>query len=259
MKPKQVYYYSDERRDEFSGITRDTIQIDEHYRYRHTTILWNVVSWFLYRMIMTPVAYCYMKYKFHMKVVNRKILKQCKKEGYFLYGNHTQVPGDGYISMTLTFPKRGYVVVNADNISLKGTRMFMELLGACPIPSNIKGMKNFVRGLKLWADKKQSIVIYPEAHIWPYYTGIRPFTDASFAYPVMFAKPVYCFTVTYQKRKNSMKPNITIYVDGPFRPDATLKLKDAKAKLHKVVYHTMKERSKNSTYAYVTYQRKEDE
>ncbi len=45
------------------------------------------------------------------------------------------------------------------------------------------------------------MTIFPEAHVWPYYTGIRPFGEAAFHYPVATGKPVYTMTVTYQRRR----------------------------------------------------------
>ena len=255
MKSVKEYVYYDELNDEFSGIIRDTIKIDENYKYWHNGLLWKVGSFFLYRIIMTPVAFLYIKLKFHIRFVNKKVLHKHGKNGFFLYGNHTQVPGDGYIPTVLTFPKRDYVIVNADNVSLKGTRTFMEMIGAYPIPSTIGGMKNFMKGLKKHADAKKGIVIYPEAHIWPYYTDIRPFGQATFAYPVLFKKPVFCFTVTYQKMKFIQSPRITVYVDGPFVTDSTLTNKEAESKVRDQVFYCMKERSKNSTYQYLSYKK----
>lgn len=257
MEKGQIFYFSDELNDEFSGITRKTKIIDQNYRYIHRNPVWKMGSFFVYRIIMTPVAYLYMKFSYHMKVMNRKILFKHYKDGYFLYGNHTQVPGDGYIPTVLSFPKKDIVVVNADNVSLKGTQTFMEMIGAYPLPNKMDGMIHFMNGLKYYALHKKSIVIYPEAHIWPFYTGIRPYRDASFAYPVLFKKPVYSFTVTYQKRKRTDKPKITTYIDGPFYPDLDISRKAAQKKLRDQVYHAMLERSVYSDYEYVKYIKKD--
>ena len=253
MKSKKEYIFYDELNDEFSGIVRDKITIDKNYIYRHEDLLWKVGSFFLYRLIMTPIAYCYLKFVFHIQFVNRGVINKYGENGFFLYGNHTQVPGDGFIPTILTFPKRDYVIVNADNVSLKGSKTFMEMIGAYPIPTTIGGMKNFIQGLKGHCADNRGIVIYPEAHIWPYYTDIRPFTYSSFTYPVMMKKPVFCFTVTYQKMRWLHKSKITVYVDGPFEPDTVLTKKQAQSALHKEVFQCMKERCKNSTYQYVKY------
>ena len=258
MEKDKINYYSDELNDEFSGIVRDTIRIDGSYRYLHHNPLWHIGAFLTYRVIMTPVAALYMKLKFKMKIVNRSALLQCRKDAFFLYGNHTQVPGDGYIPTVLTFPKKDIVVVNADNVSMPGTRTFMEMIGAYPLPHDREGMVHFMNGLKHYIGRKKSIVIYPEAHIWPYYIGIRPYSDASFAYPVMYHKPAYSFTVTYQRFRHSGRPKITVYVDGPLYPKEGVRRKEAQLELRNRVYEKMMERSKESTYEYIKYRKKEE-
>lgn len=260
MKPEQIYYYSDELEDEFSGVKRDTVTVDKSYRYLHSNYIWRMCSWILYRVIMTPVAYLFMKIKFHLKIVNRSVLtkdtkerKNQKNSGIFLYGNHTQIPGDGFLPSILTFPVRDYVVVNADNISLRGTRTFMEMVGALVLPNHISGMKNYMKAVKYRIARGNAVAIYPEAHIWPYYTGIRAFKPDSFTFPVMYQVPAYCFTVTYQKRGYHKKPRMTVYVDGPFYSDSELKNKAAAQQLRDQIYQTMKERSSASDYEYIKY------
>lgn len=256
MRYEETIYYKDELNDEFSGVTRTPIRVDSKYRYIHKNPIWIVISFFVYRIIMTPIAFLYMKCKFHIRIYNRKILKAARKTGYFMYGNHTMLPGDGYIPTLMTFPKKDIVVVNADNVSLRGTKTFMEMIGAYPIPNDLSGMPHFMDGLKYYTSCNKSLVIYPEAHIWPYYTKIRPFKDGSFAYPIIFHKPVYSFTVTYQKRKRGNKPRVSVYIDGPFQVDASLNRREAQKMLRNEVYNKMVEQSKHSTYEAIKYRRK---
>jgi hypothetical protein len=49
--------------------------------------------------------------------------------------------------------------------------------------------------------KKPGIMIFPEAHIWPYSTHIRPFGDESFVYPAELGAPVLAIATTYRPRK----------------------------------------------------------
>ena len=126
------------------------------------------------------------------------------------------------------------------------------MLGAIPILSNIKAMKNFLNTIEKRIKKGYSITIFPEAHIWPYYTHIRPFKSVSFKYPVEFNAPVFCMTNTYQKRgKNKIK--IVSYIDGPFFADKSLNKKEQKEKLRNQVYECMVERSKNSDIEKIKY------
>jgi 1-acyl-sn-glycerol-3-phosphate acyltransferase len=127
-------------------------------------------------------------------------------------------------------------------------------LGAIPLPDDKEAMKNFMDTLqKISKKEKQVVMIYPEAHIWPYYTGIRPFKDSSFRYPLQYDKPVYCFTNTYQKRKIGKTPQIVTYVDGPFFAPEEMSHKEKRAYLRNQVYEAMCERSKENNVEIIRY------
>jgi hypothetical protein len=53
-----------------------------------------------------------------------------------------------------------------------------------PLPDDMAATRNFTSAIEKRIDEGAAVFIYPEAHIWPYYTGIRPFGDASFSYPI---------------------------------------------------------------------------
>lgn len=131
-------------------------------------------------------------------------------------------------------------------------------LGAIPIPDGMKAYRNFVSAIDTRIAQKKAIVIYPEAHIWPYYTKIRPFTDVSFQYPIKLNVPAFCFTNTYQKRKFFKKPKIVTYVDGPFYPDEKLSGAKKRTDLRDRIYETMCERSKNSNAIIIEYIKRVD-
>ena len=102
------------------------------------------------------------------------------------------------------------------------------------------------------------VVIYPEAHIWPWYTKIRPFPDTSFAYPVQLNAPVFCFVNTYRKRRFGKNPRMVTYIDGPFFADTSLSTREQKKKLRDTVYEHMVELSRHSDVEVIKYIRKEE-
>ena len=59
-------------------------------------------------------------------------------------------------------------------------------------------------------------------------------------------------TVTYQKSVLHRRPNMTVYLDGPFYGTGET-AKQKEASLHDAVYRTMLERSKASNCAYIRY------
>ena len=253
----KIIYYEDELNDEFSKSSIEPRIIDENYKYVHKNPLWNLCSFVLQNILSVPIKILYAKIKFRIKYIGKEKIKPYKNEGYFIYGNHTQPFADTFIPSIPMYPKRNFLIVNPVNISLKGTGTLVEMLGAMPIPSNKSAMKNFLEAIKQKTNKGYAITIYPEAHIWPYYTKIRPFKDVSFKYPIQLKKPAFCITNTYQSYgKNNKKIRIVSYIDGPFYPNKELTLKEQQKELRNKIYNCMEERSENSNIEHIKYIKK---
>ena len=252
---KKVIYYKDELNDEFSEAEIIPKNIDENYKYIHKNVIWNACAFLLQNIISIPIKYLYAKIKFRVKYIGKEKIKEYKKKGYFIYSNHTQPFADTFLTSNAVFPKINYLIVNPENVSMKYLGNIVQMLGAIPIPNNIKGMKKFLDTIKKRVEDGCSITIYPEAHIWPYYTKIRPFKSVSFKYPVQLKTPSFCMTNTYQSYgKNNDKVKIVTYIDGPFFPDDDITLKkEQQENLRNKIYNVMVERSKNSNIEVVKY------
>ena len=250
---KKIIYYSDELNDEFSGTYTVPRVIDERYNYSKNPI-WDFCSFIVQNFISMPVKIIYAKAKFNLKFIGKEKLKGYKKQGYFIYANHTQNFLDTFLPSLAVYSKRNFLIVNPENISVKGTGWFVEMLGAIPIPNTKNATKNFLKQIEKRVNKKSSITIYPEAHIWPYYTKIRDFKAVSFKYPVKTNKPCFAITNTYQLKNNKIQ--IVSYIDGPFYPDNSLKEKEACQKLRDEIYECMTSKSKNSNVEKIKYIKK---
>ncbi len=260
MEKGKVIYYEDELNDEFSEAKIIPRIIDENYKYIHKNPIWRLCSYIFQNILTMPIKILYSKIKFKIKFVGKEKLKKYKNEGYFIYVNHTQSFADTFIPSLANYPKRNYFIVNPENVSIKFLGNFVQMLGALPVPGNKGAMKNFLEAIKEKIQKKRSITIYPEAHIWPYYTKIRPFKDVSFKYPIELNTAVFCMTNTYQSYgKNNDKVKIVTYIDGPFFKNENLSNKEAKKELRDRVYKQMCKRAENSNIEYIVYKRKEIE
>ena len=257
MKEKRtVIHYKDELRDEFSTAAITPKRIGDDWVYIHTSLFKKFTHFFWYRIVATPLASLYLKLKFHHKIVGREKLKACEG-GYFLYGNHTQDVGDALIPSMLTFPRDAYAVVHPNNVSMPVLGKINPSLGALPLPDTKVAARNFSEALKTRLFERRPIVIYPEAHIWPYFTKIRPFTDAAFRYPVKYGVPSYCFVNTYQKRRHGKEPKIVTYIDGPFFPDEALSGREQMKKLRDGIYASMCDMAKRSDFERIKYIKEE--
>ena len=255
MEKEKIVYYETEQDDFTDNKNLKLKVIDENYNYLDKNVCWKLISCFVYRLIMKPLSYMYLKIKFDFKVENKKALKELKNKGAFLYLNHTQTVADAYIPNAIAFWKKIYVVVHPDNVSIPFVGKISELSNALPVPGNIKAARNFMDAISECINKNQFVAIYPEAHVWDYYTKIRNYQEESFRYPAKLDAPVYAITTTYRKRKNK-NPRIVAYVDGPFYSDKTKTYAMQKIELRDKVLNAMKERAKTNDIEYIKYVKK---
>lgn len=249
----KTIYYSDEMNDDFAKTKIKKRALPKNYKFFRNDIFFKLRRFLLYRLIVTPLIYVYNKLVAHMTFKNKKVMRGYKNRGCFIYGNHTAYADDAFKPTYISFPRPADVVVNSDATSIKGLRWLVTSLGAMPIPDNFHQMKKFNEDIERAIKAKHWIAIYPEAHIWPYYTGIRNFPSVSFKYPAMCGAPVFAYTTVYTKRRFSNRPKITVYIDGPFFADSALPVKAAAQKLRDEVYEAMCARAALSDCSYVEY------
>lgn len=252
MNKEKVRYYK-EFTDDFEVAREQDLKLPEDYLYIRNKLL----SGFIYTLAII-FGYPFCKLFLHTRYKNRKAFKAAKREGAFIYGNHTQPVGDVFLPALACFPRRIYTVVSPANLSLPVIGKVLPFLGALPLPDTLKGMKGFTHALEQRIAENKIVTIYPEAHVWEYCTQVRPFSDASFKYPVKLQKPVFAMTVTYQKSRFFKKPRTTVYIDGPFYADKTLSPRQQAADLHQRVYNRMLSRSRHSNYDYIKYEQISD-
>ena len=256
-KPKKVIYYDDELNNEFSGSKIKPRTIGLNYKYINRNPFYLFFSFIAYRLIATPIAFFYKWFK-GIRFENRQVLRKFKKQGYFVFANHTNAANDVLSPHLINFPTKTYVIVASENMNIPGLWGATKMLGALPLPTTLGVTRNFMNAIEKRLVQGHPILIYPEAHIWPYYTEIRPFKSTAFRYPIKFEAPSFCFTTTYQQNGKKKKPRMVIYIDGPFYPKEGLDIKEQQEDLRNQIYDCMVERSKNSNCKYIEYIRKEN-
>lgn len=252
MKPKKIRYYQSYT-DDFEQTKNQNYQLPDNYKWIKNDPLSRFLSGFIYTLAIL-FSSCYCKLFLHVRFKGRENLKGIKG-GYFIYGNHTQPVGDVFIPALAVLPKRIYTVVSTANYGIPVIGKILPYLGALPIVNSLYGIKELNKAIKQRIDNGHPIVIYPEAHVWEYCTEIRPFPETSFKFPIKFNKPAFAMTVTYQKSKFFKRPIATVFLDGPFYPEGC-NPSDRAANLKTKVFNTMKQRSQESNYSYIEYQKK---
>ena len=244
MKKRVRYYES--FTDDFEVSKNQDFELPNDYKWVKKDLFSRILSAVVYALaLLFSSVYCYLF--LHMRVYGKEKLKKAKG-GFFIYGNHTQPIGDVFIPALAVFPRRIYTVVSTANYGIPIIGKILPYLGALPIAKTLGGLRELNSAISYRLKKGNPIVIYPEAHVWEYYTKIRPFPKTSFSFPVKFGCPAYAMTVTYRKSKLFKKPLMEVFLDGPFYGE--------KSKLHSDIFSAMQERSKHSDFEYIEYKKK---
>ena len=104
-RSKKVIYYSDELNDDFAGTNIKQKPLGKDYRYMNDNIIVRVGTWIVYYLNALPLVFLLQKLVVRQKLVNRKLIKQCKKQGCFIYANHTMAMGDAFTGPLVCEPK----------------------------------------------------------------------------------------------------------------------------------------------------------
>lgn len=243
MKPVKTFYYSDELSDDFASTQSiHACHVADDFPYIRKNPFWNIAAFILYRLIVTPLVWLFCKIGFGLRIRGKKRLRGLRG-GYYLYANHTQHAADAFIPSLVAFPRKTYIVTGADAVSVPGLRAVVQMLGAIPLPTHAKGLPHLADAMRTRLREGSAICIFPEAHIWPYYTHIRPFRSGSFAYPVRDHVPAVPYVVTYRERKvlKFLWPCITVYIGDPIYPDGNATERAERQRLRDEAYRFMHE------------------
>lgn len=254
---QRVVYYEDPVNDDFAKNKIKKKPLPKRFKWTHKGPIWNFFAYILYYLIALPILWAYTMILYQPKFVGKKKLKKAHvRKGYFVYGNHTQNI-DGFISQIfLCFPHRAYVVTSQEAFSLPGIRWLLQMLGVIPVSDTPEGAKSFIKAIEYRHHRGDPIIIFPEAHIWPYATVIRPFPEASFSYPAQLNAPVVAICTTYKKRKlfRHSPPRPIIHVSDPIYPNPSLPLGERTKALRDAAYEYMVETSSSlDNYEYIRY------
>lgn len=258
MKKNRIIYYENELEDEFSEAQLDTVHIGADYEYCREGAWRRFTHFFWYRVVATPLAFLYSRVVLGQRIVGAQVMRPYLDGGFFMFGNHTQPVGDALMPHMIWTRKEKYTVVHPSNLKAHAVGPVTPSLGALPLPSTREAQRNFYSAIERRIGEGAAVIIYPEAHIWPWCSFIRDFRDDSFYYPVKMNVPSFSFTNVYMKRRHSEKPRIVTYVDGPFLPDESLPYRERRRDLAERVKKKMRERAALSDCEYIKYLKKDD-
>ncbi|GAA3630410.1 1-acyl-sn-glycerol-3-phosphate acyltransferase [Lactobacillus hamsteri] len=248
-------YYYEKTTDDVVNSAQQDFALPDDYQILPTSLpsrIWNKIA----RILATGFGWIYSRGFLHVHVVGKEKLQQIHNQGYFVYGNHTQPMGDVFTPLTVFPIKNFYAIAGQANWGIPFIGKHLVRYGGLPVGNDIKQSIKLIKAIQtIISDKKGVVLIYPEAHVWPYYTQIRPFDETSMHFPVSLNAPSFTATSTYRKSKLFKRPKITVYIDGPFYPNKNLSKKQAQKNLYEQIWKSLTSRAKLSNYNYYNYEK----
>ncbi len=263
--PVKTIYYEDELNDDFASTKIARKPLPKNLKFYHKNIIYRFLSDCLYYVIAAPLVWLYVKLVYGAKIVGKKKWKRAKlrRQGVFVYGNHTTAADALFVPILLALPKRTRIICSVEAVSNPIIRPIEMFLGALPLPDSPEHRKPFFDAVGYYSKKRhEAILIFPEAHIWPYCTRIRPFGEQSFTYPAQEGLPVVSVCTTFERRKilRFLPPRHVIHVSDAAYPEMDLPLGERTKKLRDQSYEYMVETSSSLENAeYYRYLPKERE
>ena len=262
-KSERVFYYTSEEDDPIKTDEQEKeikVGLPEGYEFIPKNPFVRIYSAALFRGFWI-FGQWYEKGYWGLKIHGREKLKKARGKGYVIYANHTN-PFHDVFGPAMVANRRIFTIISPVNLKIPGIGKFLPMIGGLPLGSTTDEKKAFNEAADKRLKQKKCLVIYPEAHVWPYATKIRKFPagDKSFKYATRNNLPIFTMTTTYHKRKDKKHgdlPRMEVYLDGPFWPDPKLSEEENRAKLAKEAYDSMMKNSKHNTYEYFEYIKKE--
>ena len=254
-KKTRKIYYTDELNDDFNELdgVKKRPPLKPHYHYVHHNPFRRLLDGFLYYGFAKPIlaVFCF----FHgIRYKNKKNLKVLKKRGAFIYSNHVAL-SDVFKFQSLVFNRKVNIIGYSDTSAIPVAGLLVKAFGYLPISMEASNLRGLREGCEfLVKERNQHVLIYPEAHIWPYYTKIRPFKSVSFIYPAESMCPVVPAVTVFRKVFYSKKPRQTIIFGHPIFPQEELTVNENRDYLRDKCYEEMVRIAQSvDQYEYIEY------
>lgn len=217
------------------------IKVDENYRYFPKNLLFFVGNQIL-RVLVFTILPIWNQFFFGLKVEGKEILK--KHEGKAItICNHVHMLDCTMIGCI--DPKKSiYYPTLKSNLEIPFIRFLVKLLGGMPIPQTTKALDHFRQAVKQVFQQGKLIHMYPEAMLYPYYDGIRPFKKGAFSFSYDYNTPIIPMVITYRpatgiRKYLKQKPFLTLTILNPIYPNQENERTQEIEYLKETCYQTM--------------------
>lgn len=255
----RVRRYTSTQQD-FVDSPDQRFRIGDDWTWYHGDGLLHRIGYYLVLAVFWLVSFVYAHAVLHIRIIGTKKLRAARHQGYFMYANHTQPFGDICITVLENWPHRITAIMAQANFGIPVLGPILHHYDFLAVPKTDAQRAGYKKAMTtLVAKDHVACQVYPEAHVWPWATRIRPFTPTSMRYPVRYGVASFTSTTTYQSRGKGKTPRAVVYIDGPFYPRVEGDEETKKKDLHEQIYGTLVRRSRLSTVRWVDYEKVDEQ
>lgn len=253
-KKSRKIYWHDELTDDFDKVGLKRPPVPDNYQYIRKNPIGIFFSNVFYFGIAKPILriYCFLH---GMRVKGKKNLKNIKFG--FIYANHVALSDPFKYQVFASNTHRVYIIGYSDILSVPFVRKVVKSLGYLPLPlqNDYNNLRKLNEAIGYYTNKKSGfVVVYPEAHIWPYYTKIRNFDRNTVVYPVLHNAPIVPAVTLWKKRMFFKKPRQVIKFGKPIYPLAGESIEKKKKETYQELLRALNELANSEPqYEYIKY------
>ena len=190
-------------------------EIDENYNFINKNVIFRAFSRFFRRIVIMFMG-PWLKRRYKLKIVGKDNIKKVRRKGVIVTVNHVHNFDNLLVGTRLLHHRKCYFITLKDNIN------------------SVKAMPPFDACITELLKKKKAILICPEASLWPYYRGVRPFKKGAFRFAVKNNVPILPVVISFRRklRKRSAKKGkekykyyFTVHVGEPIYQDNNLEIR----------------------------------
>lgn len=204
------------------------LKFDESYPFLDDSFAYRIQWCFVNCFVAFGVLFLANKIKFGIKYKGRDVLKRYKKEfsdGLVCVSNHC-FPWDAAAICQATRHTFWIPMLSEHFNSRNG--WLLRHFGGIPVPDDFGGLRKFNQAFDTIHERKEWILIFPEARNWNFYKPLKPFRKGAFSMAYRYNCPILPVNISYRERKGIYKlfadpkvPLLTLTLGEPIFPDSS--------------------------------------
>lgn len=172
------------------------------YKVVNRSPLFVIASTLLY-LILLPILYFIKLFIFEVRIKNRKIWRQAKKQhkGMVIVSNHI-LGFDAPMIATAIAPRRMYILSLESNFYIPVAGTLIRMLRGIPVPQDIHYTSHVFNEIDALLKRGKIMLVFPEGHIEKRCDHLRKFHNGAFRMAIKADVPIQPVVYTYRGKNN---------------------------------------------------------